>query len=130
MTENSENLEMFQCTSHIPIEFDETVCKGCNYCIEACMNDVLIPNPEKGRPPFVLHPDECWYCGSCVMECPHQDKNAITMKWPMKIDLKWKRKDTGEIFRLGMENPPAPNLTPPVGGWKTLQKVRNQEGNV
>lgn len=129
MKETTKSIEMLLCTSHIPIEFDETVCTGCNNCVEACMNDVLIPHPEKKSPPIVFHPDECWYCGCCIMECPHQDKDAITMKWPMKIDLRWKRKDTGELFRLGMANPPAPNMTPPVGGWKTLRKPESQEGS-
>ena len=77
MKETPKCIEMLLCTSHIPIKFDETVCTGCNNCVEACMNDVLVPHPEKKNPPIVFHPDECWYCGCCVMECPHQDKDAI-----------------------------------------------------
>jgi NAD-dependent dihydropyrimidine dehydrogenase PreA subunit len=102
-----------------PIVFDEKICNGCNTCVEACMMDVLAPNPEEGKPPIVLHPDECWFGGCCVKECPLRDKGAINMKWPMKtkIQLRWKRKETGEHFRLGMLNPPPPNTRPPVGGW-------------
>jgi hypothetical protein len=32
--------------------------------------------------------------------------------------VRWKRKATGEHFRVGMKNPPPPNNMPPVGGWK------------
>jgi hypothetical protein len=32
--------------------------------------------------------------------------------------VRWKRKATGEHYRVGMKNPPPPNNRPPVGGWK------------
>jgi NAD-dependent dihydropyrimidine dehydrogenase PreA subunit len=124
MKETKVNFDMLNHASHIPIERDEAVCIACNTCVETCMNDVHIPNPDKGKPPVVLHPDECWYCGSCVMECPLKEEGAIKLKWPMKIDLKWKRKATGELFRMGMANPPAPNMTPPVGGWTILREAK------
>lgn len=104
-------------TPEKPVEFDEEVCDGCNLCIEACMMDVLVPNPEKGKPPIVLYPDECWYAGSCVKECPKRDEGAIRFNWPVMLKMRWKRKETGEHFRVGMANPPAPNTRPPVGGW-------------
>jgi len=31
--------------------------------------EVFIPNPEKGKPPIILYPEECWYGGCCVEEC-------------------------------------------------------------
>lgn len=108
-------------TCHIPIEYDQAVCINCNRCVEACMNDVLAPHDVKGGTPLVFHPDECWYCGSCVMECPNKDKEAIKVVWPVNLQLRWKRKATGEHYRVGMANPPAPNKTPPVGGWETLR---------
>jgi ferredoxin len=86
--------------------------------------DVLAPNSEKGGVPRVFHPDECWYCGSCVMECPRKDQDAIIVRWPIKTNLRWKRKETGEHVRVGIANPPAPNLTPPIGGWGTLHNPR------
>jgi hypothetical protein len=42
----------------------------------------------------------------------------------MKIDLQWKRKETGELYRMGMANPPKPNLTPPIGGWVILREAK------
>jgi len=106
---------------HVSIERDEKVCIGCNQCVEACMNDVHAPNPEAGGPPIVLHPDDCWYCGCCLMECPLREEGALKFSWPIEEDLRWKRKGSGELFRVGMTNPPAPNMTPPVGGWIVLR---------
>jgi len=100
-----------------PLEFDATACNGCNACVEACLMDVLMPNPEKGKPPIIVYPDECFYEGSCVMECPRRDKGAIKLRWPLIFKMRWKRKETGEHYRLGMPNPPSPNPRPPAGGW-------------
>jgi formate hydrogenlyase subunit 6/NADH:ubiquinone oxidoreductase subunit I len=74
----------------------------------------MIPNPEKGKEPIVLYAEECWFCGGCVEECPCQ---ALTLVAPAKqrISTIWKRKETGEEFRVGMKNPPPPNTTPPSG---------------
>jgi NAD-dependent dihydropyrimidine dehydrogenase PreA subunit len=101
-------------TPNRAIDFDPEICTGCNQCIEACRSDVLMPNPEKEKPPLVLYPDECWYCGACVLECKHP--GAITMLHPLNqsISVIWKRKATGQCFRLGMLNPPSPNTRPPA----------------
>ncbi|WP_130864285.1 4Fe-4S dicluster domain-containing protein [Bacilliculturomica massiliensis] len=64
-----------------PLLFDETLCAGCNRCVEVCQVDIMIPNPEKGRPPVVLYPGECYYCGSCVMECPVD--RALRLQHPL-----------------------------------------------
>ena len=64
-------------------------------------------------PPLVLYPDECWFCGTCVEECPVP--GAIRMEHPLNQKVGWKRKATGELFRVGMKNPPPPNNRPPVG---------------
>jgi NAD-dependent dihydropyrimidine dehydrogenase PreA subunit len=94
------------------VTIDPALCKGCNSCIEACRTDVLVPNPEKGQPPIVLYPDECWFDGCCVANCP---EGAITMNFPMNQRVGWKRKATGEYFRIGMKNPPPPNTRPVIG---------------
>jgi NAD-dependent dihydropyrimidine dehydrogenase PreA subunit len=88
------------------------LCAGCNSCVRVCRSDVLIPNQEKGKPPIILYPDECWFCGSCVEECPIP--GAISMELPLNQRVGWKRKETGEYFRIGMKNPPPPNERPPV----------------
>lgn len=64
-----------------PLTFDETKCVGCNRCVNICQVDILIPNPEKGKPPIVVYPGECYYCGSCVMVC--KKDGAITLQHPL-----------------------------------------------
>ena len=103
-----------------PIIFNEQVCNGCNNCVEVCVTDILMPNPEKGKPPIMLYPDECWYDGLCVSNCPLWQKGAITFNLPLDQKVRWKKKATGEHFRIGMLNPPAPNTRPPAGGWKAI----------
>jgi NAD-dependent dihydropyrimidine dehydrogenase PreA subunit len=94
------------------IVIDEDLCTGCNICVDVCRTDVMVPNPEEGKPPIVLYPDECWFCGCCAADCPVPD--AITVEYPLNQRVGWKRKETGEYFRIGMKNPPPPNTKPPV----------------
>ena len=118
------------------IFIDPNLCKGCNSCVDVCRNDVLIPampivepelgfsekdakreaarSPVRGQPPVPVYADECWFCGVCVEHCP---TGAIRMEHPLNQRIAWKRKETGEFFRIGMKNPPPPNKKPPVGGW-------------
>jgi len=81
-----------------PVEVDPAVCNGCNRCVNVCQADVMIPNPVKGGPPIVLYPEECWYEGSCVEHCPRA--GAIRLNHPLAMRVRWKRKDTGETFRV------------------------------
>jgi NAD-dependent dihydropyrimidine dehydrogenase PreA subunit len=115
-----EDVRMFpnMVTPNNPVVFDATVCNGCNACVQICVMDILMPNPEKGQPPVILYPDECYYDGLCVTNCPLWQKGAITLNHPLNQRVRWKRKATGEHFRLGMPNPPPPNNRPPVGGWE------------
>jgi NAD-dependent dihydropyrimidine dehydrogenase PreA subunit len=78
-----------------PVTFTEA-CVGCNTCVNECRTDVLLPNPEKGKPPIVAYPDDCWYCGVCVQDCPH---HANRFHQPLNQRVAWKRKATGEIRR-------------------------------
>ena len=70
-----------------PLSFDAALCIGCNRCVNVCQVDILIPNPVKGKPPVVLYPGECYYCGSCVMECPR--KGAIRLRHPLMNQAKF-----------------------------------------
>ena len=85
-------------TPNRPVIFNSEKCVGCNTCVEICQVDVFVPNPENGRPPIIMYPDECWYCGSCVVDCP--STGAIQFNWPLTQRVRWKRKDTGEHFRV------------------------------
>ncbi|MFC2142651.1 ferredoxin family protein [Acidobacteriota bacterium] len=73
-----------------PLMFDPEICNGCNMCIEVCQVDILYPSPEKGKPPVVLYPGECWYCGCCVDVCPRP--GAIELRVPLANRVKWKSK--------------------------------------
>ena len=97
----------------MPVRIDPELCTGCNTCADRCRMDVMVHNPEKGGPPIVLYPDECWFCGTCVEDCPVP--GAIRMQHPLNQRVGWKRKETGEYFRIGMKNPPPPYTRPPVG---------------
>ena len=85
-------------TPNNPVIFDTDICNGCNRCVEICLMDVLIPNPDKGEPPIILFPDECWYDGCCVADCP--SPGAIKLNHPLMQRVRWKRKATGEHFRV------------------------------
>lgn len=95
------------------IIINSELCNGCNKCVNVCRSDVLMPNPVKGNPPIILYPDECWFCGCCVEHCPISG-GVIRMEHPLNQRVGWKRKETGEHFRIGMKNPPPPNTKPPV----------------
>ena len=51
-------------------------CDLCEICYDICPEDVFLMTEEG---PKVANPDECWYCGGCVMDCP---SSAITMRFP------------------------------------------------
>ena len=111
------------------VVIDPQVCTGCNTCVEVCRTDVLVPDAQKGRPPITLYPDECWFCADCVEHCP--TPGAIHMVHPLNQKVGWKRKDTGEFFRIGMKNPPPANDRPPVGGWGTQRaRTKGKAGNL
>ncbi|MEW5935668.1 MAG: ferredoxin family protein [Bacillota bacterium] len=83
-----------------PLRFDADRCTGCNRCVEVCQLDVLHPAPEKGKPPLVAYPGECWYCGACVMECPRP--GAIRLQHPLMNRVHWRPR----LPDAGGERPP------------------------
>ena len=74
-----------------PIIFDTDICIGCNKCMEVCQVDIYIPNPEDGKPPILVFPGECWYCGCCVEECPKP--GAIKLNPLLMNRVHWKPKN-------------------------------------
>jgi len=87
-----------------PLTFDGEKCTGCNRCVDACPIDLLMPGSVKGSPPEAAYPDECWYCGCCVMECPSK---AVRLRHPLMNRAHWVRKDT---LKETPENPEKPSL--------------------
>lgn len=102
-------------TPNRAIDFDQEVCNGCNRCVAICRSDLLMPNPEKGKPPIVLYPDECWHCGVCVLECGRPGAIALVHPLNQSVSVAWKRASIGAEGRLGMRDPPPPNTRPPSG---------------
>lgn len=84
----AENHAMKVGVLSFPLVFDPEICNGCNQCIEVCQVDLLAPNPETGKPPLVLYPEECWYGGCCVAACPLP--GAIKLNHPPMNRVHWK----------------------------------------
>ena len=96
-------------TPCIPITFTDR-CIGCNTCVNACRSDVLMPNPERGKEPLVVYPDECWMCGCCVDDCLVE--GASVFHHPLLYEVPWKDKATGKLYRVGQANELLPVANP------------------
>ncbi|MCP4709145.1 MAG: ferredoxin family protein [Planctomycetes bacterium] len=82
---------IYEPATFAPLTFDAAVCNGCNRCVEVCQVDILIPNVQKGKPPIVLYPGECWYGGTCVEVCPRP--GAISLNSLSINRVQWKLKN-------------------------------------
>lgn len=51
------------------IRIDANSCFACGACREACPGN-LIKRDARGKA-FIMHPEECWGCASCLKECRH-----------------------------------------------------------
>lgn len=98
----------------LAVSIDPDLCVGCNSCVNICRIQTLLPNPERGKPPIVAYPDECWYCACCVEACP---RGALEMHLPINQRIFFKRKETGEVFRIGASDSPKKSYFKPPVGW-------------
>lgn len=73
-----------------PLRFDKTKCTACNRCVNVCPIDLIAP-ATPGEVPVAAYPDECWYCGCCVMECP---AGAVEMEHPLMNRTHWVEKSS------------------------------------
>ena len=98
----------------VGIRIEESLCIGCCSCANICRIQTILPNPEKGKPPIVAYPDECWYCGVCVGVCP---TGALEMRLPINQRVLFKEKETGRVFRIGASDSPEKSFFKPPYGW-------------
>jgi NAD-dependent dihydropyrimidine dehydrogenase PreA subunit len=97
------------------VSIDTDLCVGCNACADICRMQTIMPHPVRGKPPVVVYPDECWYCGCCVAACR---TGALQMRLPINQRLFFKRKATGEVFRIGQKDPPPKSYFKPPFGYR------------
>jgi adenylylsulfate reductase, subunit B len=62
------------------IKVNYSHCKACGRCYEVCPADVFGFDSES-RLLTVDYPEDCFYCGACLLECPA--KEALKMELPL-----------------------------------------------
>ena len=62
------------------IKINYARCIGCKKCYEICPTDVFDFDDET-RLLTVTYPEDCWYCGACIYDCPVE--GAIHMELPL-----------------------------------------------
>ena len=68
----------------MPPVIDPKLCNGCLTCYRMCPQDVFAFSRGKMKIPQVAYPQECWYCGACVVDCPRE---AIRLKLPLPLHI-------------------------------------------
>ncbi len=69
-------------TTTIPILINEETCvDGCTICDFFCPGDIIY-RESKTEAPIIKYPDECWYCGACVIHCP---VDAVSIVFPPEM---------------------------------------------
>ncbi len=104
------------------VAIDAGLCIGCNSCANICRIQTILPNAEKGKPPIVAYPDECWYCGCCVEACP---TGALEMRLPINQRIMFKDRESGEVFRLGTKDAPQKTFFKAPYGWIERPELDN-----
>ncbi len=64
---------------------DSERCNGCGLCEPVCPGDIIFTDEASGLAE-VRYPDECWFCGACLAECPTE---AISYSFPEEIFSRW-----------------------------------------
>jgi NAD-dependent dihydropyrimidine dehydrogenase PreA subunit len=55
-------------------------CTGCQNCYDVCPPDIFSFD-KRTKQVSVSYPEECWYCGSCLYDCPAE--GAIELELPL-----------------------------------------------
>jgi adenylylsulfate reductase subunit B len=62
------------------VKIDYKLCNACGKCYEVCPMDIFDFDNET-RSLVVRYPEECWYCGACIIDCPVE--GALKMDFPL-----------------------------------------------
>ncbi len=80
----------------MPPVIDSELCNFCGICYDICPQNVFavpatsqdgspaMPAGNLEAPPLVAYPQECWYCGGCVVDCP---TDAIHLRLPLPLHI-------------------------------------------
>jgi adenylylsulfate reductase subunit B len=61
---------------------NQDLCHCCGTCYDICPQDVF--GFREDEIPTVDYPDECWYCGACVLDCPVE---AVALRLPLQLRI-------------------------------------------
>jgi NAD-dependent dihydropyrimidine dehydrogenase PreA subunit len=61
---------------------NESLCIACGQCYEVCPTDIFQFDKTK-KVLTVAHPEECWYCGAFIYDCPVE--GALRMEFPLAV---------------------------------------------
>ena len=63
----------------MPPVIDNEKCAQCGNCADVCPVDVFYGS-VKGETPQVQYGEDCYFCASCILECPSE---AIWLRFPL-----------------------------------------------
>ena len=61
---------------------DQDLCHCCGTCYDICPQDIF--GFREDEIPTVDYPNECWYCGACVLDCP---VDAVHLCLPLQMRI-------------------------------------------
>jgi len=68
----------------MPPVIDKKLCNCCGICYDICPQDVFYFDRGRKEVPAIPYPQECWYCGACVVDCP---KGAVSLDLPLPLHI-------------------------------------------
>ena len=75
----------------MPPIINEEKCRSCGTCVNVCAEDVFFGSKGFGKLdgeiPIVSHPEVCYHCYLCVLECT---SDAIRLMTPMAMTVPYK----------------------------------------
>jgi adenylylsulfate reductase, subunit B len=63
----------------MPPVIQEDKCIKCGICVDVCPVDVYYGSRNKDFPE-VTYGEDCYFCSSCILECPN---DAIKLRYPL-----------------------------------------------